>query len=212
LILVALGCGGPLGTLAALLQMLNHSLVKSMMFLLSGNIMMKYRSRSLDLVQGLMQAAPVTSVLLLGGIFALVGAPPFNIFLSKFMIISAGIASGHLWLMLVCLLFLIVAFVALFKMLSSVVFGTKPENVTRGETGITTLAPILILMAFILVLGVTMPAPLAALLQGASQVVTTGTTTAQSSGVVLAPHGILGLISSPPSQSFIALFGVQPGN
>jgi len=46
LILVALGLGGPLGTLAGLLQLLNHSLVKSMLFFLSGSILIKYRSRS----------------------------------------------------------------------------------------------------------------------------------------------------------------------
>jgi hydrogenase-4 component F len=181
------------------------------MFFLSGNILMKYRSRSLDVVKGLLQAAPITSVFLLGGVFALVGAPPFNIFLSKFMIISAGIASGHLWLMLVCLLFVMVAFTALFKMLSSVVLGEKPENVTKGETGFTTLAPILILMVLILALGVTMPAPLGALLQGATQVVTTGTSVTQSGGPSLAAHSILPAFGLPQAQQFIGLIGIQSG-
>lgn len=212
LILVALGLGGPIGTLAGLLQLLNHSLVKSQMFFLSGNILMKYRSRSLDVVKGLLQAAPITGVFLLGGVFALVGAPPFNIFLSKFMIISAGIASGHLWLMLVCLLFVMVAFTALFKMLSSVVLGEKPEDVAKGETGFTTLAPILILMVLILALGVTMPAPLGALLQGATQVVTTGTSVASSGGPGLAAHSILPAFGLPQVQQFIGLIGIQSGN
>ena len=174
LILVALGLGGPIGVLAGLLQLLNHSLVKTMMFFLSGNILMKYRSRSLDIVKGLMQAAPVTSVFLLGGVFALVGVPPFNIFFSKFMIISAGIATGHIWLMVLCMLLLMLAFVALFRMLSTVVMGNKPDEITRGETGFTTLAPILILMVLILALGVSMPGPLNTLLNGATSVVNTG--------------------------------------
>ncbi len=182
LILVALGLGGPIGTLAGLLQLLNHSLVKSMMFFLSGNILMKYRSRSLDIVKGLMQAAPVTSFFLLGGVFALVGVPPFNIFLSKFMIISAGIATGHLWLMILCLLLLMLAFVALFRMLSSVVLGEKPENVAKGETGFTTLAPIVILMILILALGVSMPTSLNTLLDGATRVVNEGIPVVQSTG------------------------------
>src|SRR5512135_737451 len=174
LILVALGLGGPIGALAGLLQLLNHSLVKSMMFFLSGNILMKYRSRSLEVVKGLMQAAPVTSVFMLGGVFALVGVPPFNIFFSKFMIISAGIATGHIWLMVVCLLLLMIAFVALFKMLSTVVLGSKPDNVAKGDAGFTALAPIVILMVLILVLGVSMPGPLSTLLNGATSVVNTG--------------------------------------
>ncbi len=187
LILVALGLGGPIGVLAGLLQLLNHSLVKSMMFFLSGNILMKYRSRSLDIVKGLMQAAPVTSVFLLGGVFALVGVPPFNIFFSKFMIVSAGIATGKLWLMVVCLLLLMVAFLALFRMLSSVVLGNKPDDVPKGETGFTTLAPILILMVLILVLGVSMPGPLSTLLNGATSVVNTGLPVAGPSTVGFGP-------------------------
>jgi len=183
LILVALGLGGPIGTLAALLQLLNHGLVKSMMFFLSGNMLMKYQSRSLDVVKGMLQAAPVTSVLLLGGVFALVGAPPFNIFLSKFMIVSAGVASGQIWLMVLCMLFLMVAYVALFRMLGSVVFGQKPDNVTKGETGFSTLAPILILMALVVVLGVSMPAPLSTLLDGATRVVNAGNPAALSSPI-----------------------------
>ncbi len=174
LILVALGLGGPLGALAGLLQLLNHSLVKTMMFFLSGNIMMKYRSRSMEVVKGLMQAAPVTSVFMLGGVFALVGVPPFNIFFSKFMIVSAGIATGHLWLMVACLLLLMLAFVALFRMLSSVVLGNKPDSVARGETGVTTLVPIVILMLLVLGLGVGMPGPLSTLLNGAAAVVNSG--------------------------------------
>jgi hydrogenase-4 component F len=211
LILVALGLGGPIGTLAGLLQLLNHSLVKSMMFFLSGNILMKYRSRSLDIVKGLMQAAPVTSFFLLAGVFALVGVPPFNIFLSKFLIVSAGIATGHLWLMIACLLLLMLAFVALFRMLSSVVLGEKPEGVAKGETGFTTLAPIVILMILILVLGVSMPMPLNTLLSRATEVVKTGAVVAQSTDVGLTGASIFGPIDLSQGRPFVPLFRVQLG-
>ena len=206
LILIAFGLGGPIGALAGLLQVINHSLVKSMMFLLSGNILMKYRSRSLGVVKGLMQAAPITSVFLLGGVFALVGAPPFNIFLSKFMIVSAGIATGHIWLMIVCLVLLMVAFVALFKMLSSVVLGDKPENIGKGEPGFSTLAPVLILMVLIVALGIGMPAPMASLLNQAAQVANIGSPAAQSTG-----SGLIGSIFEPAvrGQAFVSLFRVQ---
>ena len=212
LILVALGLGGPLGTLAGLLQLLNHSLVKSMMFFLSGNILMKYRSRSLDIVKGLMQAAPVTSFFLLGGAFALVGVPPFNIFLSKFLIISAGIATGHLWLMILCMLFLMVAFVALFRMLSSVVLGEKPQDVAKGETGFTTLAPIVILMILILALGVTMPVGLNTLLNGATRVVNEGIPVVQLTNMGLSIDPLIGSFQLAQPPSFINLFRLQLGH
>ena len=211
LILLAFGLGGPIGVLAGLLQLVNHSLVKSMMFFLSGNILMKYRSRSLDVVRGLIQAAPITGFLLLGGVFALVGVPPFNIFLSKFMIIAAGIATGHIWLMIACLLLLMLAFVALFKMLSSVVLGEKPDEVAKGEMGFSTLAPILILMVLILVLGVSIPTPLNALLGRATGLVNAGNPVVQTTGSGLAVNSLLGYFDGSTAPSFISLFRVQIG-
>jgi hydrogenase-4 component F len=209
LILVAFGLGGPIGILAGLFQLLNHSLVKSMMFFLSGNILMKYRSRSLDVVKGLMQAAPLTSFFLLGGVFALVGVPPFNIFLSKFMIVSAGIATGHLLVMILCLLLLMVAFVAFFRMLSSVVFGQKPERVAKGEKGLTTLAPIMILMILIVALGVSAPPPLYTLMDRATRVVNEGIPIMQATRTGLPTDSFSRSLDFREAQPPMTLFRAQ---
>ncbi len=92
LVVLAFGIGGPFGIFAGLLHALNHSLVKALMFCTTGNILIKYRSRSLDQVKGMLQAIPATSALLFLGALALVGTPPFNIFISKFLIITSGLA------------------------------------------------------------------------------------------------------------------------
>jgi hydrogenase-4 component F len=159
-------------------------------------------------VRGLMQAAPITGFFLLAGAFALVGVPPFNIFISKFMIISAGIATGHLWLMAAVMLLLMVAFLALFKMLSSVVLGEKPDHVSKGETTFTTLAPVVILMVLILALGVTMPRAMGSLLDGATQVVSAGSPVAHLTGAgsILGPADL-----SQPQPLLMSLFRVQVG-
>jgi hydrogenase-4 component F len=129
LIVLGLGIGGPLGIGAALLHAINHSLVKSMMFCTTGNVLMKYHTRNLNKINGMLQAAPFTSLLLMVGALALVGSPPFNIFISKFSIISAGMGSGFQWLMVACLFFLAVAFAAFLRVISSSVFGELPEGV-----------------------------------------------------------------------------------
>ncbi len=123
LILVALGLGGPIGVLAGLLQLLNHSLVKSMMFFLSGNILMKYRSRSLDVVKGLMQAAPVTRLPPAGRSVRAGRSAAFQHLPQQVHDHFRRHCHGPFWLMIACLLLLMLAFVALFKMLSSVVLG-----------------------------------------------------------------------------------------
>ncbi len=60
LIAVALGIGGPLGILAALLHTLNHSLAKTLLFCGSGNVLLKYGTRDMDAVKGILRVAPVT--------------------------------------------------------------------------------------------------------------------------------------------------------
>nr|AUN36629.1 hydrogenase-4 component F [uncultured bacterium] len=96
LVAVELGIGGPLGIFAALLHILNHSLAKTLLFCGSGNVLLKYGTRDLNVVCGMLKIMPFTAVLFGGGALALAGMPPFNIFLSEFMTITAGLARNHL--------------------------------------------------------------------------------------------------------------------
>jgi hydrogenase-4 component F len=183
LVVLAFGLGGPAGIFAGLLHALNHSLVKALMFCTSGNILIKYRSRNLDQVKGMLQAIPVSGVFLILGALALVGTPPFNIFVSKFYIIATGLGSGYFWLMIVCLLLLTVVFASFFKVIAAAVFGAKPENIIPGEFNWLTLAPAVVLIALMLMLGLYIPPQLSSLLQGATNVVLTGETAQLSTSV-----------------------------
>jgi hydrogenase-4 component F len=174
LIMLAFGIGGPAGIFAGLLQAINHSLVKSLLFCTTGNILIKYHSRNLDRVKGMLQAIPASGVLLMIGALALVGTPPFNIFLSKFFIISTGLGAGHIWLMILCLLILVVVFTAFFRVIASTLFGERPDDVINGEANWLTLVPGAILTVLILVLGLYIPSQLITLLNGASGLVLTG--------------------------------------
>ena len=190
LIVLGFGIGGPVGILAALLQTINHSLVKSLMFCTSGNILMKYHTRDLRKVQGMLQAAPFTSLLLMVGALALIGSPPFNIFLSKFGIISAGISSGFIWLMIACVLFLAIVFAAFIRVISSSVFGELPEGIVKGEIAIAMLAPVAVLMVLVIGLGLYLPPQMSVLLSQATQEVLL------SQSVAGAPELFLGLDSA----------------
>lgn len=174
LIVLAFGLGGPAGIFAGLLQTINHSLVKALMFCTSGNILIKYRSRSLDQVRGMLQAIPMTGLMMIVGALALVGIPPFNIFMSKLLIVVAGVSAGYTWLMVVCLLLLLVVFAAFFRVLASTLFGEKPAEVTSGEANWLTLFPGVVMLLMILAFGLFVPPQLMILLRGASGLVLTG--------------------------------------
>jgi hydrogenase-4 component F len=118
------------------------------------------------------------------GALALAGSPPFNIFISKFTIISAGIFSGYTWLMVLCLLFLAVAFAAFLRMISTSVFGELPQDVTKGEIRISMLVPIAVLLILILALGLYLPPQYASLLNQATQVALSNQSVADFPGVL----------------------------
>jgi hydrogenase-4 component F len=112
IIAVALGFGGLLGLYGALLQTLNHAIAKAVLFLTSGDVALRYKTREAAGVSGLLAAAPVTGGALLLGSFAVLGSPPFGLFLSEFTIVRAGFAGSSPVFPLLLLALLAVAFVA----------------------------------------------------------------------------------------------------
>lgn len=171
LIAVAIGIGGPLGVLAGLMHTLNHSLAKALLFCCSGNLLLKYGTRDLDVVRGMLRVAPFSAVLLAGGALALGGMPPFNVFLSEFMVVTAGLAGEHLWLTIGLLLLLTVVLGGLVRMVAKVCFGNAPQAVAKGELGLLTTLPLLVLLVLMLVMGTHIPKPVAFMLERASTIV-----------------------------------------
>ncbi len=171
LIVLGLGIGGPLGIAAAILQMINHSLTKTLLFCGSGNVLMKYGTRDLRSIRGLSAVAPASGTLLIAGALALCGVPPFNIFVSEFMLVTAGLGAGYGWLMVVCLLLLTVTLAALLRLIGGSLLGARPDGVPAGEVSAFAIAPMAVLLALILLFGVALPRPVARLVENAASVV-----------------------------------------
>jgi hydrogenase-4 component F len=163
--LICLGLGlGPLGVFAALLHLVNHTAAKSLMFLLAGNIEQKYGSPLIKQVRGLRTAMPWTGGLFAAGLLALMGLPPFGLFISEVALFRAGIAAHHHWLVAVALLLLLVAFVSFINHLNKMLYGAVPEYVATGETSRWRIAPMMLGLAVLVVLGLALPSPLEILL------------------------------------------------
>jgi hydrogenase-4 component B len=85
------------GYAGALLHTLNHSLFKSLLFYSSGSVSQKTHTRNVEKMGGLMKYMPYTSWAFLIGAVAIVGLPPFNGFISEFLIYTSmfnGIANS----------------------------------------------------------------------------------------------------------------------
>lgn len=168
---LCLGFGGPLGVAAALLHCIVHGFTKALMFCLSGNILMKYGTRDLKKIKGVIQVAPVTAVLLCMGLFALSAFPPFAMFFSEVMAFIAGVVAGQLWIVVVMGLALTIVIAAFVMIATGSVLGKAPEGMKGGDVGVLALIPEFILVGVILWFGVAMPQPVLQGIESATAVV-----------------------------------------
>ena len=164
--LICLGLGlGPAGVFAASLHLLNHAVVKSMLFLLSGRILRRYKTTQISDVSGMLSVMPATAVLFGLGVLVLVGLPPGGLFISEYALIGAGFGVGRPWLMAFVLLLLFIAFVALVRHANRMLFGTAaPAAGEAGEHDRLELVPLVVCVVLFVGLGLVMPAPLRELL------------------------------------------------
>jgi hydrogenase-4 component F len=168
ILVVGVGIGG-LGLFGSLLHLVNNALTKGVLFLSAGNIHRAYGSKSAGEVRGAIRRLPFSGALFLAGFFAATGSPPFAPFLSEFTILRAAMTSGHAILGGVFLLMLAVVFVGMGGAVLAVVQGEPPEQLrAAGREPFGTVAPVVLLMAVVVLLGVYVPAPLHDLVRDAA--------------------------------------------
>lgn len=164
--LVTIGLAlGPLGAFAAWLHVVNHAVAKSASFLLAGRLLQRYKTTEIGGITGLFQTMPWTGALFAAGILALVGLPPFGLFVSEFLLVQAAVVEGQVWLAAVVLLLLLTAFVSLLSHLNRMLYGVVPEGVRAGEHRSWEILALAVPLAILVVLGVTLPTPISALIR-----------------------------------------------
>lgn len=159
IIAVALGFGGVLGIYGALLHTLNHAIGKCVLFLTGGEVVLRYRTRSSLEVSGLLRSAPVVGGVLLLGSLAILGTPPFGLFLSEFTIVRAGFAGSTAALAFVLLALLVLAFVAFARTTALMAVGDEPAEI-EAPAAVRRLVgglPLVAGLAALLLLGVWIP-------------------------------------------------------
>ncbi|HEX5082067.1 MAG TPA: proton-conducting transporter membrane subunit [Blastocatellia bacterium] len=150
---------GKLGVFAALLHLVNHTAAKSMTFLLAGRVFHRYGAAQIKDVSGLLKTMPGTARMLAVGVLAIIGLPPFGLFISEFTLMQAGFRAGHPWVMGAALALLLVAFVAIISHLNRMLYGPPPEGVAVGEKNVWPLVLMSLNVAALVTLGLAMPEP-----------------------------------------------------
>jgi len=149
----AFGMGGPLANFAALLHMTVHSLAKSSIFFSSGHVAQKSGTQDMTKMSGLLERNPGMGWSLLLGSLAILGVPPFGLFASEFLIVTAAIHQAP-WSVPFLILGLVVAFAAIFQKVQGIVFGASqiPKALSPPS-----LIPAFVHLALVLLLGLYIP-------------------------------------------------------
>ncbi len=164
LVCLGFGFGGFWGLGGALLHMLTHALAKSALFVLAGRLLQRYGSAEVARVRGIMQVMPWTGAAFLAATLALIGLPPFGLFVSEILVLRAGFAGGHPWAAGAALALLVAVFGGVLRAVNRMLHGNPPEGLPAGEPSRWPLVPVGVNLALLVVLGVAFPDRLASAL------------------------------------------------
>jgi len=189
IITFGLGFGGAVALFGVVLHSLNHAVTKSLMFLSFGNVIRQYDKHGIkkqEDITGIFRSMPVTGGILALGALALVGTPPFNIFLSEFIILwgvlkrfwSKDILDipefSHPVIIIAVILFMIsttLIFYGLVKHLGKLVLHKVEGDHKMEEKFWRDLFPLVMLFIFVLVLGVWIFPPLSGLIRESVRII-----------------------------------------
>jgi hydrogenase-4 component F len=159
LLVLGLGLGG-VGAYGSMLHLVNNGLAKGWVFLVTGNIVLATGSATVASNRGLVRTRPVSAALLVLGLFAVTGSPPFGLFISEFTILRAAVDGGHPAIAAVMLLMLAVIFVGMAALVFGIALGepSAPPGPVRESPWL--VAGPAALAAIVLSLGVYIPGPL----------------------------------------------------
>ena len=163
IIAIGAGAGAPY---AALLHAVNHSFTKASLFMLSGNILRKFKSKKIPDIKGLAAVLPKTAFLWTAGMIALLGLPPFGIFFSKLLVLKALLGSGHGVAAAVLLFMLAVVFAGVAYPVMEMLRPPQEETAPSPERYSFILPPLLLGLC-VLFLGLCIPAAVDNLIKSA---------------------------------------------
>src|ERR1039458_1767822 len=167
----ALGIGGLMGPLGLMLHMTFHTVAKSLLFLCAGNVHQHFKTDLFRNIKGgVMRVMPLTGVVFLMAMLAIIGMPPFSLFQSEFVIVRAAFDGGHSLAGVLFILFGTGVFAGALLHVGSLVLGSSNETPVAPRPWRD--ASLLVSAALLVTIGFWIPGPLLHLIRGAAKVIT----------------------------------------
>jgi hydrogenase-4 component F len=113
--------------------------------------------------------APWSGSLLVAGLFAVTGSPPFGLFASEITILGGAMRGGHPWVVAAMVVLLAIIFLGMAKMILGLIHGEPAAAAAPARERVSLLAGPIVLGLLVLLLGLHVPEPLQAVLGEAAR-------------------------------------------
>jgi hydrogenase-4 component B len=125
--------------IGCLYHIVNHACFKSLLFFNSGSLLFRTGTRDLDRMGGMIKLMPLTAGCAIVGALSIAGIPPFNGFVSKWLLYQSAIfgkpASIYIVYAVIAIFMSTVTLAYFIKYLGSAYLGTLPERLSSSPTG-----------------------------------------------------------------------------
>lgn len=151
-IVIAIGIANYISLVGGLSHVLNHAIMKNLLFLAIGAIIYRAKSQEINRLKGIGRQMPITSLCFSIGILGIMGLPPFGGFVSKYMMLY-GLIQAHQWVYAGVIL--LGSFIGAFYYLRLIktIYFEKYEGPVISEVPVAMLVPSVGLAALVVVNG-----------------------------------------------------------
>ena len=154
-IFTVLGLGTWLAAAGALAHVLNHAIMKDLLFLCAGGLIFRVGSRKLSDLAGLVHEMPWAVGCMSIGLVSIMGLPPFNGFVSKYLMIVACMDAGQPLIAAALIAASLVGAIYYMRILRTILLDPVPAGRKRVEGVTATMRwPMIILAGLCVILGV----------------------------------------------------------
>ena len=170
-ILLGIAIGSNRALTGSLFHVLNHALIKALLFLCAGAFIHRTKTRSLRELAGIRRAMPITGSAFIIGVLSLASIPPLNVFWSELLIITAGLEAGMPSLSFLMILNMVFSSAYCLRIIQAVAVKKETSTSKKAkEVPLQMLLPILVLALLSVIIGV-YPDPFQTLAETAAQAI-----------------------------------------
>ncbi len=164
--ILGIATGHPIGIIGGLFHMLNHAVYKSSLFFAAGAVEKSTGVVELDKLGGLGKKMPVLFFANIVAAFAISGVPPFNGFVSKWMVYQACVEINQPIFFIIAIFGSVLTLASFIKLIHSVYMGSTPDNLRNVKApGFGLTFPPLLLSIICIIFGLAPGLPVSRIAQ-----------------------------------------------